>query len=246
MWRGSTSTPALPGYTPRWQRMAASLSHWSLYAVTILVFGAAGRILPVPARRTIRIGSLHVPGSPRLTGSGPAWEDRHILFAYVPLALIAVHPGAALWHHFVRRDRVTARMIDGKGARSLNASTLHQRFYPVLRSSLPDCILPKRAISGDHPVFAAFGARASMSKNIVLLSDGTGNSSAKLFKHIFNVWRLSQILDLSDPARQIVFYDDASARRPSRCLLRLEASSASGLKRNVIDIYASAAATMPR
>ncbi len=37
MWRGLNPTPALPGDTPRWQRMAASLSHWSLYAVTILV-----------------------------------------------------------------------------------------------------------------------------------------------------------------------------------------------------------------
>lgn len=40
-----------------------------------------------------------------------AYEDRHILFAYVLLALIAVHVVAALWHHFVRRDRVAARMV---------------------------------------------------------------------------------------------------------------------------------------
>jgi cytochrome b561 len=31
--------------------------------------------------------------------------------------LIAIHLAAALWHHFVRRDRVTARMIGG-GAES--------------------------------------------------------------------------------------------------------------------------------
>jgi len=36
-----------------------------------------------------------------------------------------------------------------------------------------------------------------MSKNIVLLSDGTGNSSSKIFKT--NVWRLYQALDLTDP-----------------------------------------------
>src|ERR1700722_3758737 len=45
-----------------------------------------------------------------------------------------------------------------------------------------------------------------MSKNIILLSDGTGNSSAALFKT--NVWRLFQILDLRDPHSQIAFYDD--------------------------------------
>ena len=42
-----------------------------------------------------------------------AYEDRHIFFAYVLLALIAIHVAAALWHHLVKRDRVTSRMIDG-------------------------------------------------------------------------------------------------------------------------------------
>jgi len=45
-----------------------------------------------------------------------------------------------------------------------------------------------------------------MSKNIVLLSDGTGNSSSKIFKT--NVWRLFQALDLTDPNKQVAFYDD--------------------------------------
>jgi uncharacterized protein (DUF2235 family) len=52
----------------------------------------------------------------------------------------------------------------------------------------------------------ATSAGSFMSKNIVLLSDGTGNSSAKLFKT--NVWRLFQIFDLREPALQIAFYDD--------------------------------------
>ena len=43
-----------------------------------------------------------------------AYEDRHILFAYVLLALIAIHFAAALWHQFIKRDRVAARMIDGR------------------------------------------------------------------------------------------------------------------------------------
>jgi len=74
-----------------------------------------------------------------------------------------------------------------------------------------------------------------MSKNIVLLSDGTGNSSAKLFKT--NVWRLSQILDLSDPARQIVFYDDGVGTSSFKVFAALGGIFGFGLKRNVIDIY---------
>ena len=74
-----------------------------------------------------------------------------------------------------------------------------------------------------------------MSKNIVLLSDGTGNSSAKLFKT--NVWRLFQILDLSDPARQIAFYDDGVGTSSFKVFAALGGIFGFGLKRNVIDIY---------
>ena len=48
-------------------------------------------------------------------------------------------------------------------------------------------------------------------KHIILLSDGTGNSSASLFKT--NVRRIYEALDLADPQkpkipRQFAFYDD--------------------------------------
>ena len=48
--------------------------------------------------------------SPDKVAAG-AYEERHILFAYVLLALVVLHVAAAVWHHFVRRDRVTMRMV---------------------------------------------------------------------------------------------------------------------------------------
>jgi uncharacterized protein (DUF2235 family) len=74
-----------------------------------------------------------------------------------------------------------------------------------------------------------------MPKNIILLSDGTGNSSAKAFKT--NVWRLFQILDLSDPASQIAFYDNGVGTSSFKPLAVLGEVFGIGLKRNVIDIY---------
>ncbi len=74
-----------------------------------------------------------------------------------------------------------------------------------------------------------------MSKNIVLLSDGTGNSSASIFKT--NVWRLFQILDLRDPERQIAFYDDGIGTSSFRLFAILGGIFGFGLKRNVIAIY---------
>jgi uncharacterized protein (DUF2235 family) len=74
-----------------------------------------------------------------------------------------------------------------------------------------------------------------MPKNIVLLSDGTGNSSASVFKT--NVWRLFQILDLRNPAEQIAFYDDGVGTSSFKLFAALGGIFGFGLKRNVIAIY---------
>ncbi|WP_249225314.1 DUF2235 domain-containing protein [Tardiphaga alba] len=74
-----------------------------------------------------------------------------------------------------------------------------------------------------------------MVKNIVLLSDGTGNSSGKLFKT--NVWRLYQLLDLRKPADQIAYYDDGVGTSSFKLFAILGGIFGFGLKRNVIDIY---------
>lgn len=74
-----------------------------------------------------------------------------------------------------------------------------------------------------------------MSKNIILLSDGTGNSSARVFKT--NVWRIYQALDLTDPGRQIAYYDDGVGTSSFKPLAILGGVFGFGLKRNVLDIY---------
>lgn len=74
-----------------------------------------------------------------------------------------------------------------------------------------------------------------MSKNIVLLSDGTGNSSAKLFKT--NVWRLFQALDLTDPGKQVAYYDNGVGTSSFKLFAALGGIFGFGLKRNVIAIY---------
>ena len=115
IWRAVNPAPALPADTPRWQRIAAQVSHWALYAVTILVamLGWAHSGARTP-NYSDWFGLFRVPQitSPDKEAAA-AYEDRHIFFAYVLLALIVIHLVAALWHHFVKRDRVTGRMIDG-------------------------------------------------------------------------------------------------------------------------------------
>lgn len=78
-------------------------------------------------------------------------------------------------------------------------------------------------------------AARSQPKTIVLLSDGTGNSSAKLFKT--NVWRLYDGLDLSRPD-QIAYYDNGVGTASFKPLAFLGGAFGWGLKRNVRDLYA--------
>jgi cytochrome b561 len=115
LWRIVNPVPALPTDTPRWQRIAAHVSHWTLYAVAILVamlgWAHSGAHTPDYADW---FGLFKVPQitSPD-KAAAQAYEDRHIFFAYVLLALIVIHTAAAGWHHFIKRDRVAARMVDG-------------------------------------------------------------------------------------------------------------------------------------
>jgi uncharacterized protein (DUF2235 family) len=71
-------------------------------------------------------------------------------------------------------------------------------------------------------------------RRIILLSDGTGNSAAKLFRT--NVWRLYQALDLSG-AEQIARYDDGVGTSNFKPLAILGGAIGWGLKRNLLDLY---------
>jgi uncharacterized protein (DUF2235 family) len=79
-----------------------------------------------------------------------------------------------------------------------------------------------------------------MPKNIVLLSDGTGNSAAKVWRT--NVWRMYQALDLSDGSKQIALYDDGVGTSTFKPLAWLGGAFGFGLKRNVLRLYEFASA----
>ncbi|MBV8924352.1 MAG: cytochrome b [Bradyrhizobium sp.] len=118
VWRGVNPTPALPDDTPPWQRLIARASHVLLYLVTLLVavLGWAMSGARPPAQNYASFfGWFNVPQftSPDRVAEH-AYEDRHIFFAYVLLALIVLHVGAAAWHHFIRRDHIAMRMVRGE------------------------------------------------------------------------------------------------------------------------------------
>lgn len=79
-----------------------------------------------------------------------------------------------------------------------------------------------------------------MAKNIVLLSDGTGNGAAEAFKT--NVWRFYQAVNINPPSsdgepRQVVFYDDGVGTGNFKPIAALGLALGLGLEENIKDLY---------
>jgi cytochrome b561 len=104
----------LPRDIPPIQQLAAHATHWGLYSL-LIVQPFVGWVATSAYRAPIVVfGLFELP---------PIWpEDRvfsdrlfalHRWVGFAIACLAAAHIGAALYHHFVRKDRVLMRMITG-------------------------------------------------------------------------------------------------------------------------------------
>lgn len=112
VWRLANPTPALPIGTPAWERAAARASHALLYALMIAL-PVTGWIVNSASNIPFRIFYL-IP-LPALVAPDKALADAVALVhrgLFVLLALVLVaHVGAALRHHFVKRNDILVRML---------------------------------------------------------------------------------------------------------------------------------------
>jgi cytochrome b561 len=114
LYRLNNPPPPLPTDIPAIQRLAAVTTHWMLYAL-ILIQPIVGYIMtsaypaPVPF-----FGLFNLPA---IWPADRALSERlSVVHLYIGIAIAvvaAMHIGAALYHHFVRKDRVLMRMISG-------------------------------------------------------------------------------------------------------------------------------------
>jgi cytochrome b561 len=113
-WR--RGAPPLVGGLPAWQRAAAYGSHYALYLLIVLVpltgwTATSACCAPVRLFWTV---PLTLPVSGGMEAAKPIFLVHNSL-ALTLAAIVLVHAGAALHHHFVRRDRTLARMWPGPG-----------------------------------------------------------------------------------------------------------------------------------
>jgi len=103
--------PADPAGVPAWQSRAARFVHIAFY-VALVVMGASG-VAMIALSGAADILWFGAPGPlPDFGGLPP--RPAHGLMANLLMALIAAHVLAALYHQFVRRDRLLARMGIGR------------------------------------------------------------------------------------------------------------------------------------
>ena len=179
-WRLTHRPPALPAGMPDWEKKGAHAAHWLLYLLLLAtpllgwaMVSAAPRNIP-----TILFGAVEWPHLPFLAdmASGQkkdmheTLENLHASAAYLMAALVLIHIGAALRHHFLMKDDVLRRMLP--------------KTAPVLLLAFA---LP--AAAADWSVDAA---RSSLGF--------TGTVSGRSFDGKFKTWRADIAFDPADPA----------------------------------------------
>lgn len=102
----------LPDALEPWELWLSRLTHYALYilvfVMTVLGWAAANA-------RGWDVKLLGLVSLPALAPKGSAWGheagDIHNVLVYVLLGFIALHVAGALYHYFVKRDRVLQRML---------------------------------------------------------------------------------------------------------------------------------------
>jgi cytochrome b561 len=114
LFRLGNPPPPLPNDIPAVQKLAAHATHWALYAL-ILAQPLVGYIMtsaypaPVPF-----FGLFNLPAFwPANRALSEQLSAVHLYLGLAIATVAAVHIGAALFHHFVRKDRVLMRMVSG-------------------------------------------------------------------------------------------------------------------------------------
>jgi len=114
LWRVYRPAPDLVPGLPDWQVAAARISHWTLYGVLLAmpVLGWAGTSAfgaPITVFGLFEWPAL-LEKDQQLAG---ILLGLHRWFGFALVGLLALHVGAALHHHFIRKDETLRRMLPG-------------------------------------------------------------------------------------------------------------------------------------
>lgn len=111
-WRRVSASPAHLASLRRWERIAATATHHTLFLLVFLI-PVTGYLISTSAGKTIDIfGWFAIPALFDVgTGLRDAAITCHYYLAYGTAALVALHAAAACKHQWFDRDGTLARML---------------------------------------------------------------------------------------------------------------------------------------
>jgi len=129
LWRLWNVQPALPGGLKLYEQLLARVTHYGLYVALFLMpisgwVMVSASTLPI---KTMIFGLFELPkigfiaASPHKNAIHEFAEGLHGTVAWIAIALLVLHVGASLKHHFVLKDNVLRRMVPGMRLRPPSA-----------------------------------------------------------------------------------------------------------------------------
>ncbi|MCJ2015427.1 cytochrome b [Methylobacterium sp. J-076] len=119
LWRAVHPAPADPN-TPRALELIATVNHWLLYAI-FLIMPVSGYLLSaLSGRSTPYFWLFTIPGLDKNESLQKSFEAVHVFGQFAVYLLVVLHVAGTVWHLVIRRDGILERMLpvqDGRGTR---------------------------------------------------------------------------------------------------------------------------------
>ncbi|MBV8106207.1 MAG: cytochrome b/b6 domain-containing protein, partial [Hyphomicrobiales bacterium] len=116
----------VPG-SPRWQERSARVVHILFYIVILGMIASGAGMMALSGAAPVIFGG-GAPSLPDFWKYPPRLP--HAIGARLLLALLSLHVGAALYHHFVRRDGLVWRMWFARPASSSQSILMEKAKRP--------------------------------------------------------------------------------------------------------------------
>ncbi len=111
-WRLAFPPPPLPGQMSRGQQLAAHVGHLGLYLLMLALPLSGWLMSSAKGVQTVWFGVLPIPDLlEKDKALGAQLAELHEFLSWTMVALLLVHVGAALKHHFIDRDDILKRML---------------------------------------------------------------------------------------------------------------------------------------
>lgn len=111
-WRMSHPAPRLPQSMSPLSQFSAHVGHWLLYVLMLAIPVSGWLMSSAQGFSVVWFGVLPLPDLVAKDAAlGATLNTVHVVLNYTLVVAIAGHVGAALYHHFIKKDTIMSRML---------------------------------------------------------------------------------------------------------------------------------------